>query len=144
MSSKCNIVLSAVCGVIFAAAWWIFADAVAYADTKPGQNAGKFEIYVPGILATIGLFLMSNLPTSMFAKNSGEEHTWWQKLILVLSIMCMLAGIIESVWIYVAKKNSLKEHSYTDYRGIAPIAQSIMITVISFAWNFLYQDPNAY
>jgi hypothetical protein len=137
-----NLVLSAVCGFLFAAGWWMFIDGAALADRKVhDEGAGPAWIYPPGILATIGLFLLSNLPTSMFQKDNTEESVWWQKLILVVSVMCKSAGIIVAIWCYVAKETS--DNGYLQWRGIATIVQTVLITIASFAWNFLYQDPNS-
>ncbi|KAH0790230.1 membrane protein [Histomonas meleagridis] len=140
-----NIVLSAICGLFFAAAWWIFIDGVSVVDVKdPDQGAGPFYLYCPGILATIGLFLMSNLPSFMFSKeDTGEETSLLQKLILVLSVACMLAGIIVAIWCYVAKKGD-RDTGLKQWRGVSMIIQSIVISLVSFAWNFFYKDPNGF
>lgn len=139
MGKTCNYVLDAICGVLFSAAWWMFADAVAATDVKPGYGAGSFYLYVPGILSTIGFFLMSNLPTSMFEKDNSEEHTWWQKLILVLAVMCDAAAIICAIWCYVAKKND-RTTGFLKWRGVSTIVQACLITLSGFLWNFLYTD----
>ncbi|OHS92907.1 membrane protein [Tritrichomonas foetus] len=143
MSNKCNYALDVICGLLFAASWWMFADGVASVDVKPGFNAGGFYLYVPGILTTIGFFLMSNLPTSMFQKDNTDEHTWWQKMILVLSVMCKLAGIICAIWCYIDKKAD-RSTSFLKWRGISTIVQSLLITASSFLWNFLYKDEDSY
>jgi hypothetical protein len=144
MVHAANLVLSAVCGFLFAAAWWLFVDGTALADRK-GHGSGPAWIYPPGILATLGLFLISNLPTTMFQKGSSEESLWWQKGILLVSVMCKCAGIIVAIWLYVinAEKGD-GDNGYVQYRGIATIVQTVLISITSFAWNFLYQDPNSY
>jgi hypothetical protein len=137
-----NLVLSAVCGFLFAAAWWMFVDGTALADVK-GDNAGPAWIYFPGILATIGLFLVSNLPPSMFQKENSEESSTLQKTILLLAVMCKSAAVIVAVWCYIAKEED-RVGGYKEWRGISVILQAITISCVSFAWNFLYQDPGAY
>ena len=138
-----NIVLSSACGFFFAVAWWLFVDGVSIVDSQ-GGNAGPFYLYVPGIMATIGLFLMANLPPQMFSKeDTGEDTTTLQKVILVLSIMCMLSGIITAIWTYVENK-SHRETANQQWRGVSTIVQSILISLVSFAWAFLYKDPNGF
>ena len=138
-----NIILSSACGFFFAVAWWLFVDGVSIVDAS-GDNAGPFYLYVPGIMATIGLFLMANLPAHMFSKeDTGEDTTVLQKVILVLSIICMLAGIITAVWTYIEKKSD-RNTSNKQWRGASTIVQSILISMVSFAWAFLYKDPNGF
>ena len=138
-----NIVLSAVCGFFFAVAWWLFVDGISIVDVN-GGGSGPFYLYCPGILATIGLFLMSNLPSYMFSKeDTGEETTVVQKVVLVLSVVCMLAGIIVAIWCYVEKKGD-RDTNIKQWRGISTIVQSIVISLVSFAWSFLYKDPNGF
>ncbi|KAK8840814.1 Transmembrane protein 50A [Tritrichomonas musculus] len=139
MGRVINFVVTVISGVLFTAAWWIFVDGIAFTDIQPGYGRGDFYLYVPGILTTIGFFLMSNLPTSMFEKDNSDEHTWWQKLILVISFLCYLGGIICSIWCYVEKKNDRKTN-FTKWRGESSIIQSLMITLAGLIWNFLYND----
>jgi hypothetical protein len=94
--NKSNIALAAVCGFLFGVGWWLIVDAASWADVH-GHGAGPFWIYVPGILATIGLFLMSNPPATMFQKDSSEEHSCLQKLILLVSVMCKAVAVITGV-----------------------------------------------
>ena len=144
MVNKCNLALDAICGLLFAAGWWMFIDGIAYADTQPGEGAGPGYLYAPGLLATIGFFLMSNLPYNMFHKDGwGDETTWWQKAILVLSVMMEFAGIIVGAWLYAERKND-RNAVYKQWRGVSAIIQSVLITIASFTWNFLYHDPDAY
>lgn len=139
MGKTLNIVITVISGVLFSVAWWIFADGIAFTDIQPGYGRGDFYLYVPGILTTIGLFLMSNLPTSMFEKDNNDEHTWWQKLILVISVLCYLAGMICGIWCYVEKKKD-RQTRFTKWRGISSIVQPILITLSGFLWNYLYYD----
>ena len=134
-----NYILSGLVGFFFGVAWWMFVDGVAAVNPQPGYNAGSFYLYGPGILTTIGFFIMSNLPTSMFEKDNTEEHTWWQKALLVFSVMLMLAGIIEGIWTYIDKKAD-RVTSLQQWRGVSMIVQGIIITACSFCWNFLYKD----
>ena len=139
-----NIALSAICGFFFAVAWWIFVDGLSYCDVQPGNNAGPFYLFCPGVLCTIGLFLMCNLPTSMFAKeDTGDEIQTYQKIILIVAVMFKFAGIIVAVWCYAAKKGDRNTNAKR-WRGISTIIQSVVITLVSFAWNFLYKDPNGF
>ncbi|KAK8891995.1 Transmembrane protein 50A [Tritrichomonas musculus] len=141
MGKVANHVVTIISAVLFSAAWWMFADGIAATDVEPGYGRGGFYLYVPGIMTTIGFFLMSNLPTSMFEKDNDDEHQWWQKLILVLSILCYCAGIICAIWCYVAKKKD-RQTSFTKWRGISSIVQALMITLAGFIWNFLYRDDS--
>ena len=141
MGKTCNYVITSISAFLFAGSWWMFADGIAFTDVHSGYGRGGFYLYVPGILTTIGFFLMSNLPTSMFEKDNTDEHTWWQKLILVLSILCYCAGIICSIWCYVAKKGD-RQTSFTKWRGVSSIVQALLITLSGFLWNFLYQDDS--
>ena len=144
MVNKCNLVLDAICGLLFAAGWWMFIDGIAYADTQPNTGAGPGYLYVPGILTTIGFFLMSNLPYEMFHKDGwGDETTWWQKAILVLAVMCEFAGIIVGVWLYIERKSD-RVQGWQQWRGVSSIVQGVLITIASFAWNFFYQNPDGW
>jgi hypothetical protein len=136
MANKCNLALAAISGFLFAGAWWIFIDGVALAD-KNGHNAGPFWVYVPGILTTIGCFIMCNLPPTMFVKGSGdEEHAPWQKALLVFATVCEFAGLIEGIWCYVEKKGD-RADGYTQWRGVSAIVQSVLIAIVTFGWNFM-------
>jgi hypothetical protein len=141
--NKCNVVLSAICGFVFAVAWWLFVDGCALASVR---DTGKipFWVFCPGILCTVGLFLMSNLPPSMFQKDSGggDETTGLHKAILLFAVIFKASGVITAAWCYASKKTD-REGGFEQWRGISAIIQSVLITSASFAWNFLYQDPNA-
>jgi hypothetical protein len=142
MVHRCNLVLSALCGFLFALGWWLFIDGTALADVH-GDGGGPAWIYFPGILATIGLFLMSNLPPSMFQKNNSQDTLWWQKGLLLLAVMLKSAALIVAIWCYVANEEH-RNNSYNKWRGVSVIVQSILIAGSSFAWNFLYQDPEGF
>ena len=143
MGKACNYFLDVICGILFAAGWWMFIDGMAYADKQPGENAGPGYLYVPGILTTIGFFLMSNLPSGLFHRDSyGEDTAAWQKALLVISVMCELAGIICGVWLYI-DRSADRDLGYRKWRGISSIVQGVVITIASFLWNFAYQDPDA-
>lgn len=137
-SNKNNLILDGVCGFLFAAAWWVFVDGMAAAHGGPGY------LYAPGILATIGFFLLANLPTTMFQKSQwGEETEWWLKAILLLAVVCEFGGIVTSIWLF-AEKTGDREGSVNTWRGASSIVQPVVITLASFMWNFLYKDPEAY
>ena len=137
-----NIVLSAVCGFFFAAAWWVFVDGVSLVDAR-GSGAGPFYLYLPGILSTIGLFLINNLPAFMFSKeNTGDEATVLQKVILVISVICMLAGIAIGIWLNTSKKVD-RGTSLKRWRAITAVIQAVVITIVAFLWCFLYKDPDS-
>jgi hypothetical protein len=141
--NKCNVALSAICGFVFAVAWWLFVDGCAIAGVN-GSGKIPFWVFCPGILCTIGLFLMSNLPPTMFQKDNGagDETTGLQKAILLFAVMFKASGVIVAIWCYVAKAHD-RVGGYEEWRGISTIVQSVLIVSASFAWNFLYQDPNA-
>jgi hypothetical protein len=86
---------------------------------------------------------MSNLPPTMFQKDTGggDETTGLQKVILLFAVMFKASGIIVAIWCYVAKTDDRKG-GFEEWRGISTIVQSVLISGASFAWNFLYQDPN--
>jgi NO-binding membrane sensor protein with MHYT domain len=86
---------------------------------------------------------MSNLPPSMFQKDSGEETLWWQKALLLLSVVLKCSALIVAIWCYVVKTRH-RSTWYTQLRGISVIVQAVLIAGSSFAWNFLYQDPNGF
>ena len=110
MSKTSNLVVSAISGILFAAGWWIFIDGVALASSK-GESTAQFFIYLPGLLATLGLFLMNNLPNDLFHTDSwgSEEIEWWHKALVVLSVMLKLASMIMSVWVYFGKDFHLQK-----------------------------------
>lgn len=139
MSKNINCIITIITGILFSVAWWLFVDGISLTDVQSGYGPGGFYLYIPGILTTVGFFLMSNLPTSMFDKDNDDSHAWWQKLILFFSFLCYLAGIICSIWCYVEKRNDRKA-SFTKWRGISSIIQSLLITLSGLIWNFLYND----
>ena len=143
MSRTTNLILSAICGVLFAAGWWCFIDGFSYADSQ-GDNAGPFYMYLPSIFATIGLFLLNNIRDEVFQANtSSEDIEWWEKLLIVISCIFHLAALIESVWVYLGKHIN-NQSNILKWRGISCIVSSILITLSSFAWRFLYKDPDAF
>ncbi|KAH0790232.1 transmembrane protein 50A [Histomonas meleagridis] len=135
-----NVVLTSLVGFLFAASWWVFVDGVSLSDVN-NSGTGPFWLYCPGILTTIGLFLISNLPTYMFAKeDTGEETTVLQKIILVISVICLFGGVAAGIWLNASKKVD-RSDSFKKWRAIAALIQSCVITLISFAWCYLYVDP---
>ena len=136
-----NTVLTIVCAFFFTAAWWIFVDGVSMVNSK-GSGTGPFYIYLPGILTTIGLFLINNLPTFMFSKeDTGDEATTLQKAILVISVVFLLSGVVVGFWLNFSKKVD-RSTSIKRWRAISAAIQSVTILIVSFVWSFLYRDPN--
>ena len=143
MSRTSNLVISSICGVLFAAGWWIFIDGFSYADAN-GNNAGPFYMYLPTIFATIGLFLFNNIRDEVFQSGtSAEDIEWWEKLLIVISCVFHLAAIIESIWVYLGK-DDVRSSNIKKWRGISSIISAVLITLASFAWRLLYKDPDAF
>jgi len=147
MSKTSNLVVSAFCGIFFAAGWWFFIDGVAYASQKGHPTAG-LEIYLPGILATFGLFLINNLPNELFSSDAGfwgsEEIEWYHKALVVLSVMLNLASMIMSVWVYFGKKFHTNPSFEIKWRAQTSIIQSGLISLASFLWRFGWKKPDTY
>ena len=138
-----NLIVSAVCGLLFAAAWWIFIDGSAYRDYK-GFGAGPFVFYIGGILATIGLFLLNNLSKELFQKDGwGDDVAIWEKILIVVSVMFHLAALIACIWIYAVRK---QDHSpwAKQWQGISSIIQTCLIIATSLIWRFAWKDPDSY
>lgn len=128
-------------GILFAAGWWIFIDGFSYADRNQ-SNAGPFYMYLPGIFATIGLFILNNIRKEVFAQETtNEDILWWEKLLLIVAVIFHLASIIESIWVFCGKHID-KQSNAIKWRGISTIIQSILITLASFGWRFLWYDPD--
>ncbi|EAY21748.1 putative membrane protein [Trichomonas vaginalis G3] len=155
MGKTSNLIVSGIVGFLFAVAWWIFIDAAAFHD-HAGEGAGNFVFYLPGILATVGLFLLNNLPNPLFESGDAwgaEETPVWQKILIVISIMLHLAGLIMTIWVFAHwnKKGYLdtnypgfKPTKVKQYLGIASIVQTILIIISSLLWRFAWISEENY
>ena len=145
-SKSCNTAIAIVSGLLFSIGWWLFIDVLCVASTQ-GYGAGKVFEDIPGILVTIGMFLLLNLPDEMFVHDSygGNEAECYQKVILAISIVLLLGGCIESIWQYSALPR-YKAPNPKDVSNIGPfvIAQTVCITIASLLWRFLGTAEDTY
>ena len=139
MGKTTNLIVSGVSGLLFAAGWWIFIDGSAYRH-KFTDSAGPFMFYLPGILATIGLFILNNLDKKLFQEGGwGDEAETWEKILIVISVMLHLAAIIACIWVYAARKGD-RDIWEKKWQGISSIIQTFLIVISSCVWRFLWKD----
>lgn len=143
MGKTSNLIVSGISGLLFAAGWWIFIDGSAYRDVKYG-GAGPFVFYLPGILATIGLFILNNLDKKLFQEGGwGEETETWEKILIVLAVMLHLAALIACIWIYIDKKEH-RQIWERKWQGISSIIQTFLIVISSCLWRFAWKDEESW
>lgn len=141
MTRSFNFFIDIVCSLLFSAGWWAFIDGCSFADSN-GYNAGPFYLYLPGIFATIGLFILNNIRDEVFAKEASlEDMEWWEKALIFLSSVLHLTAVIESIWVYCGKHIDEGDR-FQRWRGASSIVQSILITLSSLGWRFLWSNPD--
>ena len=94
---------SCVAGLLFGTAWLLWVDGVAFAAAEYGE-AVNGAYWVPGILQTIGLFMVNLINWSLLTDDSmmddggvaGKVKAW----VFVSFVFCF-SGLIGSVWIFV-------------------------------------------
>lgn len=150
-----NLVVTGITGFIFAVAWWVFIDACAFRDKHAG-GAGPFVLYLPGILATLGLFVLNNIRNALFENGDAwgaEETAVWEKILIVVAIMLHLAAIICAGWVFGAwnkkGKFDLEIAGITPsrplwYQGVAMIVQAVGIVAASCLWRFGWRSEESY
>jgi len=137
---KNNQVVSIMSGFFFALGWWLFIDAVSVSK-KNGSGGGQFFEYLPGIVGSLGFFLINNLPHELFVRNSfgfDNEDDCLHKTLLLLSTVMVFGSTVASVWIMASNK-AFEVNEHTKWRGLSSVFQNFLILVATFMWRFFWK-----
>lgn len=150
-----NLIVTGLSGFIFATSWWVFIDACAFRD-KYGGGAGPFVLYLPGILATLGLFILNNIRNALFEKGDAwgaEDTAVWEKILIVVAIMLHLASLICAIWVFAdwnkkgkfdLEVSGISPSKPRWYQGVASIVQAVGIIVASCLWRFAWRSEDSF
>eukprot|EP01122_Echinamoeba_exundans_P000084 TRINITY_DN10068_c0_g1_i1.p1 TRINITY_DN10068_c0_g1~~TRINITY_DN10068_c0_g1_i1.p1 ORF type:complete len:157 (-),score=22.04 TRINITY_DN10068_c0_g1_i1:85-555(-) len=133
-------ILSYLSGCFFAAAWWIWIDAVAVASTTFDPIMPNFGHWVPGIISSVGLLMVNSVSwTDLegFGFGGGDEVQSRARIWLFISFAFCFGGIIASIWIGVVNwfTNPTTE-PHSTWPGAAIILQNSAIFVSGLLYRF--------
>lgn len=115
-------------GFIFGVAWLVFVDGIVMneiSDTKMVLKNNAGLIYLPGIMATISLFMVNTvLPEDLNDDQVGGKLKVW----LFLSIMIGMTAIIVAVWV-LADIYIQKHPHNTNVAAIGALVQTVLIFI---------------
>ena len=136
-----NKVLSWITGVFFTTAWWLFLDSI-FKSVKAGYGYGKYFEYIPGLASTLGFFLINNLPSDLFIKNSygDNDYDFSLKIVLIFSTILLFGSIIESIWV-LSSMPMFEENDIINWRGVSAVFQSFLNLISTFICRFMWRSP---
>ncbi|KAI8970044.1 hypothetical protein BDF20DRAFT_915915 [Mycotypha africana] len=135
-----------IAGMLFALAWWIFIDGLVTNINLPDRQViPGIEDWVPGLITTIGLILVSVIDkNSLSGTNAGdyfdEDFVWKVRLFLFFGFAMLAGGFSGSVAVLTTKYND-SANIWEQYLGIALVIQSSLI-LISTAILWLKQTSH--
>jgi len=125
-------------GLLFGAGWWLLLDIVIYylnvgknRDRDP-DDAITFLTFLPGIIATLGFFLVNFLPRSSLTFTEETGITAGRSLYIVIAFAVTFAGIISGFWVLFTKYVGEKYAKY----GVFMVMQCFCIFVSTFVFRF--------
>ncbi|KAK9764215.1 Vacuolar protein sorting-associated protein 68 [Basidiobolus ranarum] len=121
-------------GILFAAAWWVFIDAIVVASTVHDLPVFiGFEDYVSGIICTIGMIIVNSIDLSILQGEnfsySGAGLAGKARMMLFIGMAAMAGGVAGSVAILCIKYLVPGVSGFYMYFGIAPVVQNVTILV---------------
>jgi len=125
-------------GILFGAGWWLLIDILVYFNKigKPKNNepndAINFITFIPGIIGTIGFFLVNVLPRNALTFNEETGISSGKSLYIVFAFTVTFAGLISGFWILFDKYTS---EDYGKY-GVFMVMQSLCIFLSTFIFRF--------
>jgi len=131
-------VASYTAGILFGAGWWLLIDIIVYFNNigkpkdKDPNDAITFLTFLPGIIGTIGFFLVNFLSRNSLGFTEETGITAGKSIYIVFAFTVTFAGLISGFWIlfsnYVGK-------SYCKY-GVFMVMQALCIFLSTFIFRF--------
>ncbi|ORX99062.1 UPF0220-domain-containing protein [Basidiobolus meristosporus CBS 931.73] len=127
-----------VAGFLFAVGWWMFIDGIILSTTyKELPVFIGIEDYVSGIIATLGMIIVSSIDPSLLDDDSmtfgGSGVAKKARALLFVGMTAMGGGIAGSISILCIKYIAAGVDSSYFYLGIAPVVQNVAILLSSAA-----------
>ncbi|ORX47945.1 hypothetical protein BCR36DRAFT_355487 [Piromyces finnis] len=125
-------------GLLFGAGWWLILDIIIYFNNigkskdKDPNEAITFITFLPGIIGTIGFFLVNFLPRNALNINEETGISAGKSLYIIIAFAVTFAGIISGFWVLFSKYTG---ESYCKY-GVFMVMQSLCIFLSTFVFRF--------
>eukprot|EP00833_Pecoramyces_ruminatium_P008056 jgi/Orpsp1_1/1182088/evm.model.c7180000079826.1 len=116
-------------GILFGAGWWLLIDIIVYFNNigkpkdKDPETAISFVTFLPGIIGTIGFFLVNFLSRRSLAINEENGISSVKSLYIIFAFTVTFAGLISGFWILFDKYTG---ENYCKY-GVFMVMQSLCI-----------------
>jgi len=130
--------IAAVSGIMFGVGWLILVDGNVYENLVIHKQRIEFWYYVPGIIATVALFMTNivnlealNPYSWLFEDGVSTRIRAW----LFLSFVLNFGAITASIWLLVAKF-----HTDDQWPGIAMVLQSVILFISSLLLMWAKSD----
>lgn len=132
-----------IAGALFGAAWWVWADAIAY-EHMYGSGRPPFKYNWPGIIATLALILinvvsrddLSEISTSGDPGDDARARIW-----LLFSFLVALGAVVGSVAVLLSTSQAQKFAAV----GVGSVTQSGLILAASLLfWAFRTESSSDY
>jgi len=125
-------------GILFGAGWWLLIDIIVYFNNigkprnKDPDNAVTFLTFVPGIISTIGFFLVNALSRGSLVFNDETGISASRSIYIIFSFTVTFAGLISGFWILFSDYTG---KTYSKY-GVFMVMQSLCIFLATFIFRF--------
>jgi len=129
---------SYVAGILFGAGWWLLIDIVVYYNNigspknKDSDRAVTFLTFLPGIIGTIGFFLVNALSRGSLAFTEETGISAARSIYIVFAFTVTFAGLISGFWILFSDYVS---EPYCKY-GVFMVMQALCIFLATFIFRF--------
>ncbi|KAI9274547.1 hypothetical protein BDA99DRAFT_497864 [Phascolomyces articulosus] len=130
-------------GMLFALGWWMFVDGLSFSSILPDRKAyAGFEDWAPGIVTTLGMFIVSLIDKEALRGSTFDEGIPWRaRLFLFMGFAMMAGGFAGSVSVLVVKYIMHDLEPIDSYVGICAVVQCGLI-MLSTAVLWISQDVN--
>jgi len=125
-------------GLLFGAGWWLLIDIVIYFENigkkrdKDPEEAISFLTFLPGIIGTVGFFLVNFLSRKSLTFTEETGITAAKSLYIIIAFAVTFAGLIAGFWVLFAKYTGEKYSKY----GVFMVMQSLCIFLSTFVFRF--------
>ncbi|ORX50614.1 hypothetical protein BCR32DRAFT_251829, partial [Anaeromyces robustus] len=122
----------------FGAGWWLLIDIIVYFNNvgkpkdKEPDSAISFLTFVPGIIGTIGFFLVNFLSRNSLTFNEETGITPAKSIYIIIAFAVTFTGLISGFWILFSEYTG---KSYGKY-GVFMVMQSLCIFLSTFVFRF--------
>ncbi|TIB06419.1 hypothetical protein E3P96_00471 [Wallemia ichthyophaga] len=121
-------------GMLFASGWWFFFDAAIISKhTKPDNPLEDVPVrigfvdYVPAILSTLGMIIVSLINKAQISRENDEPDAWRARCWLFVGFALLAGGLAGSVSLLILKYVVPEYPSHFVAYGIAAVVQNVAI-----------------